>query len=190
MDLESLTRPLEHLMGNCQDFEEEESLLQYMGATMGVKVDRTPKCHCELAGEGVEYSWGCAKNTYRRIALKHKRGKENFRKAVRECLSRQNVLTTERIRTFSRRARAYVCAYYSMWTEKQREQEQTAVEATATSSPVSVTSDPVNIEKLVKRFKTHRCALDFDHAFCEAVVIDLTGDDQREERRQQQRQRQ
>jgi len=36
------------------------------------------------------------------------------------------------------------------------------------------TSDTVTIEKLVKEFKTHRCALDFDHNFCHAVVIDLT----------------
>ena len=86
---------LEHLMGNCQDFEEEETLLQSMGREMGVMVDRTPKCHCELAGEGVEYSWGCAKNTYRHVPLKKKRGKENFRNVVCECMSKENVSTTE-----------------------------------------------------------------------------------------------
>jgi len=97
---------LKHLMANCQDFEEEETLLQSMGREMGVLVDRSPKCHCELAGEGIEYTWGCMKNTYRRVALKRKRGKENFYKVVDECLSRENVLTIERIRTFARRARA------------------------------------------------------------------------------------
>ena len=56
---------LKSLMANCLDFEEEETLLQTMGRAMGVSVDRTPKCHCELAGEGIEYSWGCAKNSYR-----------------------------------------------------------------------------------------------------------------------------
>ena len=49
---------LKLLKGNCLDFEEEEILLQSMGREMGVLVDRTPKCHCELAGEGIEYSWG------------------------------------------------------------------------------------------------------------------------------------
>ena len=53
-------------MANCVDFEVEESLLQSMGTKMGVIIDRMPKCHCELAGEGMEYSWGCAKNEYRR----------------------------------------------------------------------------------------------------------------------------
>jgi hypothetical protein len=44
---------LKHLLRSCRDFQEEESLLQTMGRKMGVLVDRTPKCHCELAGEGV-----------------------------------------------------------------------------------------------------------------------------------------
>ena len=49
------TTSLKYLLSSCKDFEEEESLLQSMGRKMGVLVDRTPKCHCELAGEGIEY---------------------------------------------------------------------------------------------------------------------------------------
>ncbi len=45
-------------MANCLDFEKEESLLQVNGHEMEVLVDRTPKCHCELASEGIEYTWG------------------------------------------------------------------------------------------------------------------------------------
>ena len=84
---------LKFLMSNCQDFKEEESLLQSMGRSMGILVDRMPKCHCELAGEGIEYSWGCSKNSYHRTLLSQKRGKENFRAVVRKCLSCE-VLTT------------------------------------------------------------------------------------------------
>jgi len=73
---------LKILMSNCEDFEEEESLLQAMGREMGITVDRTPKCHCELAGEGIEYAWGCSKNFYRSLHLNDKRGKENFRSCV------------------------------------------------------------------------------------------------------------
>ncbi len=65
-------------MSNCTDFEEEESLLQSMGRQMGVIIDRTPKCHCEMAGKGVEYSWGCAKNAYRAKPIGEKRGKETY----------------------------------------------------------------------------------------------------------------
>jgi hypothetical protein len=85
------TFALKSLMANCLDFEEEETLLQSMGREMGVLVDRTPKCHCEMAGEGIEYSWGCAKNSFRRVPLKQRRGKDNFRNVVRMCLSREKV---------------------------------------------------------------------------------------------------
>ena len=84
---------LEYLLGNCKDFEEEESLLQVMGRKMGVAIDRMPKCHCELAGEGIEYSWGWAKNLYHQKPLSEKKRKEKFRDTVRQCLSR-DVLTT------------------------------------------------------------------------------------------------
>ena len=70
---------LKSLKGNCVDFEEEETLLQSMGREMGVLAVRTPKCHCELAGEGIDYPWGCAKKFYHRDSLKRKKGKECWR---------------------------------------------------------------------------------------------------------------
>jgi hypothetical protein len=73
---------LHELVANCADFKNEEMLLQTKGQEMGVLVNRTQKCHCELAGEGIEFSWGCAKNLYRRQLLKMERGKENFRATV------------------------------------------------------------------------------------------------------------
>jgi hypothetical protein len=150
---------LQYLMSNLKDFETQETMLCLKAREMGVMIDRTPKCHCELAGEGIEYAWGCAKNHYRRQPLKDKRGKDNFRRTVRKCFSRQ-VVTTERVRMFSQRARAYILAYHHI------RQEQ------LTSSPTTDsdgTASPVNVEKLLKRFKMHRCAMDFDSSFCKAV---------------------
>jgi hypothetical protein len=48
---------LNFFLGNCSDFINEGSILQYYDCLMGVIVDQTPKCHCELAGEGIKYSW-------------------------------------------------------------------------------------------------------------------------------------
>jgi len=110
---------LKILMSSCEDFEEEESLLQAMGREMGITVDRTPKCHCELAGEGIEYAWGCSKNFYRSLHLNDKRGKENFRSCVEKSLSPE-VLTTARIRKFARRACQYTCAYYMIFMESKK----------------------------------------------------------------------
>ncbi len=65
-----------YLLGSCEDFINKESMLQYYGWQMGILVERMPKCHCELAGEGIEYSWAAAKNRYRRVpvTVKKKQG--------------------------------------------------------------------------------------------------------------------
>jgi hypothetical protein len=83
-------------MSNLKDFELQETMLCLKAREMGIMTDQTPKCHCKLAGEGIKYAWGCAKNQYRHQPLKHKRGKENFRQTGRKCFSRE-VVTTERI---------------------------------------------------------------------------------------------
>jgi hypothetical protein len=92
----------------------------------------------ELAGEGIEYSWGCAKNSYCRVSLKQKRGKDNFKAVVRECLLREKggVLVTEQIRLFSRRARAYICAYYMIWCEQQGRESARTNESALTTDPI------------------------------------------------------
>jgi hypothetical protein len=90
---------LKYLLDNCTDFKEEESMLQSIGSTLGVSINWTPKHHCELAGEGIEYSLGCAKNAYRLMPLSIKRKKETFWETVKKCL-RHDVLTTERVRKF------------------------------------------------------------------------------------------
>ena len=46
---------LQILIESLLDFVQEETLLQWHGRLLGVEVERTPKCHPELAGEGIEY---------------------------------------------------------------------------------------------------------------------------------------
>ena len=147
---------LHFLISNCKDFIEEESMLQSKGKDMGVVIDRTPICHAELAGEGIEYSWGCAKNEYRRQPLSNKRGKETYRELVKKVLSREN-LTTERIRKFARRARSYICAYYQLHYV-----DSSDVDANG--------AEQVKIERLAKSYKTHRSVVDFNYGFITSVV--------------------
>ncbi len=104
---------LKFLLGYSIDFEEEELLLQSKGRLLGVKINRFPKCHCELAAEGIEYSWGCAKNFFCQQPLKEKREKENFRNTVRHCVS-EKVITFERVQKVSQRAREYILAYRTL----------------------------------------------------------------------------
>ena len=55
------------LIVNCIDFEEENTLLQSKVLEMCDRESqfflyRSPKFNCELAGEGIEYTWGCENN--------------------------------------------------------------------------------------------------------------------------------
>ncbi len=62
-----------------------------------------------------------------------------------------------------RRARQYTLAYYAM---QQQQQEETSATFNEQSQLTAV-----KIEQMVKHFKTHRCAVDFDGAFIQAVLI-------------------
>lgn len=55
---------LKEMMASQQDFIQEKTLLQVHADQIGISILRTPKCHPELAGEGIEYRWGCAKGKY------------------------------------------------------------------------------------------------------------------------------
>ena len=72
-------------MRNCLNFIEEDTLLQTNALNMGyiiyyILVNRTPKCHPGISGEGIEYSWGCKNNYYRQLSLDNNKGKKISKK--------------------------------------------------------------------------------------------------------------
>ncbi len=145
------------VLAECTDFLDEKTCLMFLGERLDVEVDRSTKCHPELAGEGIEYSWGRAKSVYRRAKLSNKKGKENFRALVKNCLSTEEGvgkggLTPNMIRKFSPRARHYILAYF--WIEHEQEDK---IKEEGTSE--------INIKRVKKEFKTHRNAIDFDERF-------------------------
>ena len=79
--------------------------------------------------------------------MRAKRGKESFKALVDEC-TRREILATKTVRKLSRRTRAYICAYYSLYESKRNGDDTPTL-----TSPL--------IELLVKAFKTHRTAIDF-----------------------------
>ena len=76
---------LKEMMTSLLDFAEEETLLQYHGRLLDVIVDRTPKCHPKIAGEGIEYNWACAKLFYRRLKIEEKKRRQNFSKVLEKA---------------------------------------------------------------------------------------------------------
>ena len=83
-------------------------------------------------------------------------------------MSTEEINAVERDRKFSRRARAYTCAYFAF--AMQLKNDRTSYGANGNSDTALTTISLVKIEGMVKKFKCHRCALDFDTKFIQAAV--------------------
>jgi hypothetical protein len=153
-----------YLMGCCPDFKEEETALEHLAAQLGVKVRLTPKFHAEIAGEGIEYSWACAKGFYRRSPLSSKKGRDKFKELVKKSTCPVEQLPIERICKFAARQRAYICTYYCL---DKSNREEDASDSAGRNGMVTERQPLLykEIERLMKNFKGHRCALDFDGGF-------------------------
>ena len=113
------------------------------------------KFHEEMAVEGIEYEWVVEKGMYRKIKLHDKKRTDIFYDNVKTCLSTNEKLTKQNIRSFSKHARSYMLAYYSLG--KKEEDEHNIITYR-------------KIEQLAKSFKTHRCALDFDTGYVKEFI--------------------
>jgi hypothetical protein len=149
------------------DFLNELTLLQHHGKQMGVKIERSPKCHPELAGEGIEYAWGFAKVYYRYQPLYRKSNKQKFRQLVDECLSSTH-LTLSRIRKCSRRAREYMLVYRAVERVTQ-DRINESDNGDQTNPSIKQQLNYELIEKSIKTYKSHRNAIDFDKKFIKAL---------------------
>lgn len=136
--------------------------LQRIGEEYDMVIAYSPKYHAEIAGVGIEYSWGAAKSRYRRIPFEEKRTKDQFFAAVKTSLQ---VLRKETVRKCARRARSYIQAYYVV--EVLRRFEGNNGENVAINQQITL---PM-IEKLQKEFKTHRSAMSFDGRFIENLLV-------------------
>ena len=61
-------------------------MLMVYGEQMGVTVDKTPKCHPEMTGEGIGYALSGSKQSFRSSPLTLRRNKKGFHALVRQCL--------------------------------------------------------------------------------------------------------
>ena len=111
---------IKKILQECYDFINEKTSLQRSGTEIGKKlntsiiIDRTPKCHPEVAGMGIEYTWAQCKLYMRNISWKLRKKKKNFHEYVRLSISRDEgaKISKKRIRKFAARARDYIAAYY------------------------------------------------------------------------------
>jgi hypothetical protein len=98
-----------------------------------------------------------AKAMYRRYPIASKKGKEKFVDLVLKCTSRE-VLTTEMIRKFSRRARSYMLSYKALEIVGEEGRE----EVMGGEVGISLDITHKQIENMQKIIKSYRAALNFD----------------------------
>ena len=125
------TYSLKVIMSKQTDFINEETMLEYnlreIGQQRGFQNSllRSPKCHPEVAGEGVEYNIAHAKIYIRSISWQKRTNIREFQKYVLLAFSRRGGanITEHRSIAFSRRARDYIIAYYLLHCCQNREKD-------------------------------------------------------------------
>ena len=158
---------LTHLLSKCTDFKEEKTDIDQMCEELSSKYDYsvnilfTPKFHCELAGEGIEYSWGASKRLYRREPLHKKRQSGEFKRLVHECVSKVNI---NMVRRFSQKARNYMLTYLHLRAVKNNTRKDALEEWNF-----------VKNEKLHKVYSSHRDANCIKGKYIEAVMCESIG---------------
>jgi len=101
------------ILGNCPDFKDELTLLEQLVQDRGHILLSSPKCHPELAGDGVEYGWGQSKRFYRRNNTgTEKEMAKMQRERVLKSIDYEN-LPLLRLMRYSRVAREYKLVYYA-----------------------------------------------------------------------------
>ena len=108
-----------HVLSQEPDLKNEECALEKVLKEYGYSMSRSPKCHPELAGNGIEFDWGCSKLQFRNNFNDEVPG--NLSKNIFKSLSVTNpqCLTIDRTRKFARRARDYMFAYKQMRDNKE-----------------------------------------------------------------------
>eukprot|EP00957_Ditylum_brightwellii_P120040 9160373-Ditylum_brightwellii.AAC.1 len=134
------------MISGLTDFVEENSLLQHMGEAAGrnlgvsITIERSPKGHPEVAGEGVEYMWACVKFYMRTVPVGKRKTAAQFRREVILSLSTTEgaTLNCNKNFKFATRARDYISTYRLLHS------------ASTNHSKVTTPLQMTNIEKMKK----------------------------------------
>ena len=135
---------MRQVLSACPDFLNEKTSMQELVESRGHILCMTPKYHPELAGVGIEFSWGRAKYMFRKEINDFKA--TNLKANVMRALSTQGdgaVLPLALVRRYARRARDYLRAYAANPGPKEFKM----------------------IEKMKQHQKTHRSIFDLEFAF-------------------------
>jgi hypothetical protein len=136
------------VLSECEDFANEIGALQAILEARGHILFLSPACHPELAGCGVEYSWGKAKVCFRRET--NDCSAKNLHANIINAL---HAITLDRVWRYERKTRDYRRMYADI--------AQQIENGTLKKELVSYTM----LEKNVKKYKSHRSMLDIESKF-------------------------
>jgi hypothetical protein len=146
---------MRHVLSECPDFKNKISAMEELVEKLSdenntVMIDVTPKFHCELAHQGIAYSWGMSKRHYLRKPLEEKKGAANIRNSITASLDHVKI---QHARAFSAKTRRYMLAYKKF--DQDQDGERSRRSATF-----------AEIERFMKtEAKTHRSAADQDTVY-------------------------
>ena len=149
----------------------EVTLLQLHAEKLGVMIDCSPKCHPEIAGEGIEYVWSLAKLKYCFMRIIAKRSTKGFHDAIATATSTDN-LTKIKIRKCSKRARRYMLAYWAFQAVDKDEQQP---DANNNAEHITHLTHKV-IEKAIKTYKRHRTVDNIDPKWIKNLMLEKKSD--------------
>ena len=101
---------MKRVLAKQPDFLAEKCAIQQLIEDRGHIFLKSPVCHPELAGHGIEYCWGYASTIFRRI---NDGTASNFESNVANSLSAEH-LTLERVWKYARRTRDYMRMYQKL----------------------------------------------------------------------------
>eukprot|EP00733_Pompholyxophrys_punicea_P000303 Pompholyxophrys_punicea_v1_NODE_71_length_3757_cov_5.265460.p3 type:complete len:154 gc:universal NODE_71_length_3757_cov_5.265460:2540-3001(+) len=141
------TLNMDIVLSNCGDFQREQTALQALYNERGHILLMSVKFHPEMAGLGIEFSWGKSKLEFRRRI--NDQIPANLQKNIQNALS-TDVLPLSRIRSFARRTRDYRQVYSLYQPNVVDKEGETGYDF---------------VEKMRKKRKTHRNIVDLEVKF-------------------------
>ena len=102
-------KKMDTFLSNLPDFKGEMSALQNKMYSCGHILLLSPKFHPEVAGIGIEYSWGMSKLKFRREI--NNENPKDLHENIVKSMCRESILTVPRVRRFARRTRVFCHPY-------------------------------------------------------------------------------
>lgn len=136
-------------LSNLPDFKAERTALQHVVESRGHILVLSPKCHPEVAGVGIEYSWGMSKMKFRREI--NDENPKHLHANILASLCPDTILTLGRVRRFARRTRDFCRSYRSLANNPEK--------------GGACIDGKESIERMRKLCKAHRNIVDMEPGF-------------------------